>query len=239
MKFIHCCSDLPETENRIVRSHRAWERFRDDNGWLFAHCLRVRSSAQLGGKMDMPYLRDILNCAQAVAGLEDFVVVTSDDCIPIQGLANSVFYYASRCACFSSRKVDVQSETQIPPGAMPESSFVSRGPGRSLYAFNVGWLRNHLLALPDVLKGARLEEDPVVDLIRKENGSRWTPQNRMDNLPECELPIGLLFHVSHEAAWLEAGDDAPENRYNRTVFLDWFLQNFRTQDLGLMKEFAP
>lgn len=183
-----------------------------------------RSSADLGDKRNMPFLKDLLILGMQEAKPDDIILLTNGDSLLYPTLPKLIRETLSRFSCICSGRLNVSNPIELSKPIDELTKNTTRDLGRDLFAFRKCWLIAHWGEIPDFLVG-ECEWDLVLALlIRKENGVHTANKDDLAVFDPCsELPLGYLYHESHNRVWMAKENlTSPAKRHNIELANDWY-----------------
>ena len=233
-----------ETKSRCSRAFESWSVLYSLGGVVPVHVWENnRDARSIGSTRDLPFLKDVLQCALDKAESPyDVVFFTNDDNILHPLVVREVRRHCELYNTGSLRRVDIDSKDaglRMPPLSHPPVAFLNLGRphvGRDGFVFNAGWLKDNLQLIPDFLLGAWGWDVAVSILVRLVAGQKVTAlQQLYDTIQGCELPDGILIHLSHDAMWSSGTwNEKAENRHNQRLFNGWarrYCPSLKDRDL--------
>lgn len=166
-----------------------------------------RNAKDLGDHRDLPYMRDLIAHAMALATTDDDVILVTNGDVGLVNCIDALLQDALNTygACYTHRW-DFHDPI-VPMGPTD----VRRGtwyPGSDAFAFTVGWWKAHGHRYPDMLIGAEYVDCLLRQLIKQVCGK------------DAEVHLAV-FHQYHESYW-ETHRNNPANRHNAALAADWF-----------------
>lgn len=181
----------------------------------------TRSSSDIGGSRDLPYLKDLLKATLETARDQDVIVWTNSDTIVTGNLNASLWGALESAPIVTSRRLDYQT-------GKPH-------PGRDLSAFRVSWLRDHWQEIPDLLCGSAEIDNWMALEARRQIGVNSSARELFQDIYPADLPPGFLRHMNHGVPRWDRPEDRytiPENLYNMRLLADWVRRNMPSVQLN-------
>lgn len=218
-KIFHAVSPYG-TEPRHDEARRSWEHLYERKELIACPVTRFSRTAKtvLGGQArELPFLKDVLWPALERAGDQDAVLFCNDDDILHPELIAQVRKHLERNAFGCVRRIDVSKNFDYSASIIQHYHSFLQHPGRDVFVFKAGWLRQHWHELPDFLTGASRWDFFLGVWFRRCRGITAARSNLfMAELPGVELRHGGVFHVGHPAHWWDHQNDWTE-KYNELL----------------------
>jgi hypothetical protein len=218
--------DLEATHERrrVMNARATWDRLANgdaDRGvakadWSIAfHVLQdgQRSSAGLGDPRRLPYIKDVIDFAAGKARHDDEILVfTNADTVILPDAPAEVRKKLADGDCCYSRRVDVSSGDY--PYTREQLTRYPRHCGADLFAFRVGWWKQHRDEFPDLLIGCE--------------GWDWVARRILErHNPGAEIDPPVICHERHSPVWAYTLNihDNPGQVWNRIESARWARAN--------------
>jgi|ERR1700722_87979 len=201
---------------RILRARATWEDLRRDPDYTIIEHRLVngqRSSKDLGDTRTLPYITDIIDrgCTEPATD-KDIVVFSNSDVALVPEALAVLRQKMEKMDCCFSRRVDVLNfDTRHTLNTLKgKSAHV----GADLFAFRIGWWKEHRDEIPAVFLAAE-GWDAV---------SRWWC---LKHNPKAEIETPICFHAVHRPFWSRPSQihTNPAQIYNRKVCEEWVRGN--------------
>ena len=218
-----------DAERRTIQAEASWLPLYKRSEMRPAHLWRYpRSSASLGDKRGLPYLKDVFAEGLTRAEEHDIIVWTNDDTILSSDAPQAVLAKLTEMDACASFRVNFPNAQAIPKLTGKASDIAALGKsdlGRDLIAVRASWLKRHWHTIPDMILG-EVEFDLVLSvLIRKTFGIVTTKRN-ISEITACEMERGYVLHEAHPRSWASPEfEDNPAKQYNRKLAAQWYTAN--------------
>lgn len=220
-EILHAVSKRPTDLERVLKAERTWGVLYSKGLMLPAHTwFWPRSTDRtMGDPRVLPYLRDPLITAIAQSKPDDIILFTNDDLAFDERTLQYVRWKLKHVPLVTASRLDVSDLNYRRLGA--------KHCGRDLFAAKASWVKKHLQEIPDFVAGAS-EWDLVLAALARKLACLESDINGITfNCGLTELPVGLLWHQSHEKTWNheENVNTAPSQVHNRMLAEEWFRFN--------------
>lgn len=208
-----------ETLSRIHVAQESWFREYANGCWIPAEHKKTpgtRTGREVGDPHEVSFVKDTIDQAVLKASNDsDIVCLTNSDVGFTPDITGHILEVVGRKgAAFSHRRDFPRIETPFISEAQ-----VRLGrwyPGSDLFAFTVGWWKEHRDEYGDFLMGREFFDEALRQLIKYHGGG---------NLPFC------VWHEAHESIWSgPERETLPGNVYNRRLIERWFEETGFTHD---------
>lgn len=206
IQVVHRYNANSSDEERCTAAQATWLESRaNDGGWnLVEHRLKPgdRSSADLGDKRPVPYIRDLINYASEIAADTDILMLANADIflMPDAGQAVRAAMNAGDC-CYSWRISYRQIPAQVTRTDLAKQK---TDWGIDLIAVRRGWWLKHRDEYPDLFIGCGGWDSAMRLWFERHN------QN-----PCIDPPI--YYHKMHESFW-KINKTNPAQSHNQKVY---------------------
>ena len=182
----------PDTQRRIAVAESTW----GCQPWAADVLLRVEGFRRVWreeGKA-LGYVRDIFDAACHGWEDSDIILYTNpDDCVATNCAIKVAAMIQTSNACYAFRRDFPRLDGPIPDDRIPTGSLY---PGSDLAAFRVGWWREFLEQMPDMILGFEAWDPCFRTLAETTTGAASLA------VPE------VIYHEAHASWWMDAA-----NRY--------------------------
>lgn len=203
----HIVSIQPSDDARLKRARRTWATLYFGNKVVPFNRKPEFTAQDIGDKRDLPLLKNLLLPPLA----NEITMLTNDDDLLSPGLPEMLDRVLAKQDTVCSFRVNL-------PSGKPCY-------GRDLFAFTERWLRTYADRLPDMFVGEFEWDLCLTALIRRSLGIEMKSTQEFHTLTRAELPLGLVMHETHEAAWQsEAMKDSPAKMWNRLQARAWYAR---------------
>jgi hypothetical protein len=223
-KIIHAWCDWRdhkpgETLSRMHVAQESWFREYANGYWQPCEHKKThgtRTGREIGDPHEVSFVKDTIDQAVSKASSDsDIICLTNSDVGFTPDITGHILEVVGRKgAAFSHRRDFPRIETPFISEAQ-----VKLGrwyPGSDLFAFTVGWWKEHREEYGDYLMGREYFDEALRQLIKYHGGG---------NLPYC------VWHESHESLWCgPERKTLPGNVYNRRLIERWFEETGFTHD---------
>lgn len=213
MKIVHAASiyksNNAEENGRNTRAQRTWNMLYSRHAGMFVPSYAanaIRSSADLGDKRILPYLKDVIACAiEDCDRDEDIVLYTNADSFLIQESLNILV------PCVTDKKRGYSHRREI--DKIPRSWFTQedllgraeKSQGVDAFAFTKRWWLENADEYPDFFIGCE--------------GFDWILKFMMGLDSRIE---DFVYHLQHQfPLWSQSRTISPANLYNRRLSVEW------------------
>jgi hypothetical protein len=187
----------------------------DRNYMLRYHQLRQgqRSSRDLGDVRALPYIRDIIDygCAEPACKDSDILVFTNSDVSLCPEAMDELRRKMAGSDCCFSRRIEVQDSACLMH--LRQLQTMPAHVGADLFAFRVGWWREHRTEMPDVFLACE--------------GWDWIARFWMRQYEEDPEFGPVIYHEKHQSWWAKRENilDNPGQKWNRQEGERWAREN--------------
>lgn len=213
--------------DRSLRAQESWIYHYQNGTVLPRHVWNYpRSSASMGDKRELPYLKDVLAVGLTeCASDDDVVLLTNDDTFLHRTCIDAVLRKLEDVEACASFRLNFPRE-KFPDLSEPLDHLRVSGKkdlGRDLFALRSSWLKRYWSEIPDYLLG-ELEWDLVLSVIvRKSSGVPTTKANIDKVEPKCELEHGLVIHEIHQRSWTAREfESSKSKRHNQLITRNFY-----------------
>ena len=202
-------SSNPDTLRRINTAKQTWNReagsYQNWREIRFTDDLHTRSALDLGEKVALPYIHDMMDYAAKDGKDEDIVVITNADICMSPGLSHDIAFMCGLYGSTYSRRWDFpRIVTHV---TRPEVKMGKFYVGCDMFACTVKWWRDHKHMLPPFLIGRECWD--------------WGWRVLVEDTGGIEINCGI-YHEKHDSPW-ERNRDLAGNIWNRS-YMRAFLE---------------
>jgi hypothetical protein len=219
--IIHAVCRRENEPERVSKAERSWRNLYLKGLMTPVHTWKWPRSTDktIGDPRVLPYLRDPLLNAIEHAKSNDIILFTNDDLAFDERTIRYVRWRLKHVPMVTASRLDVANLDTLKLGA--------RHAGRDLLACKAQWIKENIGKIPDFCAGASEWDMVVAALARKLVGLESDIVGLVCYCGACELPVGLLWHETHEKTWNHESnvDSAPSQKYNRLLAEEWFRHN--------------
>lgn len=218
--------DLEATHERrrVMNARTTWDRLQNGDAdagvakadWRIAfHVLQDtdRSSADLGDFRRLPYIKDVIDFAAKCARHDDEILVfTNADTLILPDAPAAIREKLAAGDCCYSRRIDVSSGEY--PYTREQLTRYPRHVGADLFAFRVGWWKQHRDEFPDLLLACEGWDWVARQILKRHN-------------PAAEIDPPVIYHERHAPVWAYSLNihDNPGQVWNRFECSRWAIAN--------------
>lgn len=200
---------------RVFRARATWEELRIDPDYrIIEHSIKPgdRTSADLGDTRTLPYIKDIVDAGCKGADDKDIVVFSNSDVSLVPEALYEIRRKMEHMPCCYSRRIDVPDNSAR--RKLKDNVRAVVHVGADLFAFEVGFWKQHKDDLPDVFLSCEGWDAVARFFCRKHS-----------KFPEIEVPI--IWHQQHQSWWAlnENIRDNVAQIHNRSECIKWSYAN--------------
>lgn len=220
---------IAEPDDRLRRAWSSWRQHYDLCSLTPAHCWNTPTTAKsIGDQRDLPLLKEVIewglkHCTDKAQPL----LFTNDDVIIHPMLPAEVIRHARLHGAGTVRRVVINTNKfKLPELSASPVEFMAVGHpdlGRDGFVITPMWWDRFGHILPNFYIGAPCWDLCFAHLVRLAQGQAQKSKDLnelYDNIPNCELPDGLVIHEAHKSHWLDFPDD-PARVHNQNLFNEW------------------
>jgi hypothetical protein len=217
-RFIHCYSDFDHrdehSQHRFSVAKNTWEAEYAQGPWIVSpvhDATLTRTGVEVGDKIPVPFLHDVINRAALIARDHDVIVYTNDDNPFFKGLTYELTKIMQGKPAVWCSRMEFTRLQRAPDAEEVQRQKAYQHVGADLFAFTKTWWMDYRHLLPDFLIARECWDLCFRSIIDATGGAR------VHNL------VGHEMHMSYWHA--QETRECPGNLFNRDLCNKYFASH--------------